>query len=389
MPTEELVLGDKRIILVGTAHVSQESVQAVEEAIIKYRPDTVAVELCEQRFHALKDEKRWEETDIMEVINSGRTHLFILQIMLANFQRKIGDDLGVKPGAEMMKAVEIAEREKIPVLLADRDIKVTLRRAMDMMSLAEKAKLMWGFLTGFVEGDQIDKELIERLKEKDVLTELMEELALETPSIKKVLVDERDQYMALALHNCEARTVVAVVGAGHLAGLKRNLQALDGKVVVTHSLSIGGAQVGKSGGGKVALAAWAVPILIVASFAWIFVRYGGEMTVNMILRLFLLQGTGAALGAALALGHPLSIAAAFVTAPFCALHPLIAVGWIAAYVELKVRKPRVADFKSLMSLKKASDYWGNRVMKLFLIMAFANLGSTIGSATWLLGWLFG
>jgi pheromone shutdown-related protein TraB len=388
MPTEELTLAGKTVILVGTAHVSDESVKAVEEAILKYKPDVVAVELCQQRYQALKEEKRWEETDIMEVINSGRTHLFLLQILLANFQRKLGEDVGIKPGAEMMKAIEIAEREKIGVLLADRDIKVTLKRAMDMMSLKEKAKILYGFVEGFVEGEKIDKELIEKLKEKDVLTELMEELAVETPSVKKVLVDERDAYIANTIHASGGKTIVAVVGAGHMAGIKRHLTELSGKILVTHSLSIGGEAVAKSGGKKLKLVSLAVPVFFLATFVWIFIRYGSDMTWSMLIRLFLLQGTGAALGTALALGHPLSILAAFLTAPFAFIHPFIAVGWIAAYVEVKVRKPRVIDFKNLMYLKTTADYWNNRVVKLILIMAFANLGSTIGSATWLVSWLF-
>ena len=380
MPFEEIPLGDKTVYLVGTAHVSDESVKDVEEAILKYKPDAVAVELCEQRYRALKEEQRWDETEIGKVLSSDRVYLFLLQIMLANFQRKIGEDIGVKPGAEMFRAVQIAEASGVPVVLADRDIRVTLKRAMDMMTLKEKLRILYGFISGFIEGEEINQELVERMKERDILTELIEELSVETPSVKKVLVDERDQHIAYMIHRTEAKRVVAVVGAGHMDGIKRNLLELDRMgVVVTHVHSFDGLEIRGMDKRKIKLISWAVPSFLVALFAWLFISRGEAMTLNMLLRLFLLQGTGAALGAAVALGHPLTVLTAFLAAPFAALHPAIAVGWIAGYVELKLRKPRVIDFKNLMKLRKMSDYWGNRVVKIILIVTFANIGSTLGT----------
>jgi pheromone shutdown-related protein TraB len=380
MPTEELVFGDKTIILVGTAHVSDESVKAVEEAIEKYRPDAVAVELCRQRYQALKEEKRWEETDIMEVISSDRMHLFLLQILLANFQRKIGEDVGVKPGAEMMKAVEIAENRKVKIILADRDIKVTLKRAMDMMTLKEKAKLFWGFVSGFIEGEEIDKELIERLKEKDVLTELMEELAVETPSIKRVLVDERDEYIAHTLHRAEAKTIVAVVGAGHMNGIKRNLVELEGKVLVHHTLSIDGESIVQpKKKNRINILSAAIILAFVALIAVGISQNGSTMTADMLIKWFLLTGAIAAIGPILAMGHPFSILAAFVSAPLKIFHPTIATGWIAGFIELKMRKPRVIDFKNLMMLKSTADYFKNRVVRLLFVVAFTNVTASVGN----------
>ncbi len=383
MPTEELILGDKLVVLVGTAHVSGESVKAVEDAVARYKPDVVAVELCEQRYNALKNEKRWEETDILEVVSSGRTHLFLLQILLANFQRKIGEDVGVKPGAEMLKAIEAAEKSGAKVLLADRDIKVTLKRAMDSMSLTEKAKVLWGFMDGFLEGQKVDEKLIEKLKEKDVLSELMEELAVETPSIKRVLVDERDRYIAAAVHMCDAKTIVAVVGAGHMEGVKKRLRELDSEagVVVSHSHSVQGEEVKRPDRTmkRISAVSWLIMLAFAALLAAGFMQHGGEMTANMIAKWFLITGTCSAAGAALALSHPLTILSAFIAAPFTTLHPAIAAGWVAGYVELHIRRPRVVDFKNLMQLKSASDYWHNRVVKLILVVAFTNLGASLGS----------
>jgi len=359
--------------------VSLESVKAVEDAIERYKPDTVAVELCAQRYQALKDEKRWDEMHMEEVIASDRMHLFLLQILLANFQRKIGDDVGVKPGAEMFKAIELAEARGIDIVLADRDIKVTLKRAMDQMTFMEKAKLLYGFIGGIIEGQEIDKELIEKLKEKDVLTELMEELAVETPSIKKVLIDERDRYIAERIHASEGKTIVAVVGAGHMQGIIENLNQLANKILVSYNSQMEGVRIQREPKkGTIKPTSLIFPLLLIALFGWVLMKFGAAGW-GMIMRLFLLQGIGAAVGTAIAFGHPLSIIAAFLSAPFAALHPLIAVGWIAAYVELKVRKPRVMDFKNLTRLKSMRDYWNNRVVRLILIAALANLGSTLGS----------
>lgn len=373
-------MADKTVFLVGTAHVSDESVRDVEEAIKEYAPDAVAVELCQQRYKALKEERRWDETDIGSVITSDRVYLFLLQIMLANFQRKIGEDIGVKPGAEMMAAVEAAESAGIPVVLADRDIKVTLKRAMDLMTLREKGKLLYGFITGFVEGEEINEELVEKMKEKDVLTELMEKLSVETPSIKRVLVDERDEHIAYMIHKTQGERVVAVVGAGHLAGIKRNLKKLDGMgVVVTHTLSVDGVQIKGISRKKINAIAYGVPAVFAVLLIWGFIAHGADMTLNMMGKWFLINGTLSALGVAFALGHPLSVLTAFLAAPFTSLNPAFAAGWVAGYVELRLRKPRVADFKNLMKLKKTSDYWGNRVTKLILVVAFANIGSSIGT----------
>ncbi len=380
MPAEEVALGDKIVYVVGTAHVSDRSVRAVEEAIEEYEPDAVAVELCRQRYDALKNERRWEDTEITDVISSDKVYLFLLQIMLSNFQRKIGEDLGVKPGAEMMKAVEQAEGKNIRVVLADRDIGVTLKRAMDLMSVKEKAKLLYGFIGGFIEGEGIDEELVEKMKEKDVLTELMEELSLETPSIKQVLVDERDRYIAESIYAADAKRILAVVGAGHVEGIKKHLREMEGAdTVVRYSHSMEGVEIKGVSRKKINLVAYGIPALFALLIIWGFIQHGGAVTLDMLMKWFLINGTLSALGVALAFGHPFSVGAAFLAAPFTSLNPAVAAGWVAGYVELKLRKPRVSDFQNLMMLKKTSDYWRNRVTRVILIVAFANIGSTLGT----------
>jgi pheromone shutdown-related protein TraB len=380
MPTEELTVGDKKIILVGTAHVSNESVKAVEYAIKKHKPDAIAVELCKQRYEALKHEKKWDDEEMGNVISSDRVYLFLLQILLGNFQRRIGDEVGVKPGSEMMKAIELAEKNKVKVVLADRDIKITLKRAMEKMSFIEKFKILTGLMGGVIEGEEINKELVEKLKQKDVLTEMMEELAIETPSIKKVLVDERDEYIAHSIYTADAKTIVAVVGAGHMDGIIKILNELGDKtVLVKYTHTIEGVKIRGISKKKIRAISYLVPAIFAAIIIWGFIQRGLETTAEMILWWLLINGTLSALGVLIARGHPASITAAFLAAPITSLNPAIAAGWVAGYVELKVRKPRVSDFKNMMKLKTTKDYFKNRVVKVVIIVVFANIGSTIGT----------
>jgi pheromone shutdown-related protein TraB len=280
----------------------------------------------------------------------------------------------------MIKAVEMAESKDIKVVLADRDIKVTLKRAMDQMSLKEKSKLLFGLLTGFVEGEEINEELIEKLKQKDVLTELMEELAVETPSIKRVLVDERDEHLAYMIHSTEAKTIVAVVGAGHLEGIKAHLLRMDqAGVVVSYSHSVEGVSIGGISKKKLSIIAYGVPAVFAALILWGFITHGHEIALDMLVKWFLINGSLSALGVALAFGHPATIIAAFIAAPFTSLNPAVAAGWVAGLVELRVRKPRVLDFQNMLNLKTTGDYFRNRVVRVVLIVAFANIGSSVGT----------
>ncbi|MFH1402860.1 MAG: TraB/GumN family protein [Candidatus Altiarchaeota archaeon] len=375
----ELCLNGKKVYIVGTAHVSDDSVRLVEETVRGVKPDAVAVELCEQRFKALKNEREWDETEITEVIKSGRTYLFLVQILMANFQRQIGDKIGVKPGSEMLKAIEIAEENKSEIVLIDRDITITLKRAIGLTTLREKLKLLYGFFNDVLSEGEIDEELVEKLKEKDMLSELMEELAVETPSIKRVLVDERDEYMALSIASIEAEKIVVVVGAGHVDGLRRRLEELEGYVIVRYKQGMGELMKVEKKRSVVGYAGYAIPLLFLVIIGWGFMNHGSAMTLTMLKEWFLINGTLSALGAALALAHPLTVLTAFIAAPFTSLNPTIAAGWVASIVEFKMRKPRVKDFKNLLKLNSMGDYWRNRVTRILLVIVFANIGSSIGT----------
>ena len=363
----------KEIFLIGTAHVSRESVDLVREVIEEENPDIVAVELDKQRYDSLLNKKKWDETEIHKVIRTGRIYLFLLQLLLTNFQRKIGDELGVKPGSEMLKAIELAREEDIKIALVDRDIRITLKRAFKKMSLREKFKLFLGFLSGILEEEEINDEILERLKDKDIVTEMVEELSREMPSIKGVLIDERDRYIANKIINLEGEKIVAVVGAGHVDGIKKFIESKNGKKGIDDLEEI------PESGNWLRYTGYLIPVVFLSIVGWGFYTNGAELTIEMLYKWFLINGSLSALGVILALGHPLSVITAFLAAPFTSLNPTLAAGWFAGLTEMWIRRPRVKDFDGLFGLKRLRDYWENRVTRILLVIVFANIGSSIGT----------
>ncbi|MCX6799103.1 MAG: TraB/GumN family protein [Candidatus Diapherotrites archaeon] len=367
MQTESIETCGKTIILVPTAHVSKRSMQIVKETIEREKPDVVGVELDAQRLHQLLQGKQWQEMDLNRIIKEGKTHLFLINMLLANFQRRIGDDLGVKPGSEMLAAVETAAENKIPVLLLDRDVRVTLKRAFDKMSIVEKAKLGYSLLSGFFyKGEKLDEKTIEHLKEKDTLNALMQQLGKELPSIKSVLVDERDAFIADKITRADGKKIVAVIGAGHIEGVKK----LVGQPLDTRELT----HVSKK---KSVLRhlSWLVPVAFTLLLAYGLFAKGTTTALDVFIAWFAVHAVLSALGAALARAHPLSIATAFFAAPFTALHPTLAAGWFAGLVELRIRPPKVIDFERLPEAASIGEFARNRVSRILMVTAFSNVGS--------------
>lgn len=364
---EKVNIDGKEIILVGTVHVSPESVQEVRETIERENPDTVGVELCEKRYELLTERKQWEEQEVFKIIREGKVYLFLANLLLSRFQKKVGEELGSEPGAEMLEAIKIAEEHQIPVTLLDREISTTLRRAWHAMGIIEKIKLVYALLAGlFVDTE----EVIEELKNHDVITELMEELAEQAPGAKRALIDERDQYIASKIKETEGN-MVAVVGAGHLNGITTLLQK--------DTLSREGLDDLPEGRSWFKIIGYAIPIIFACIVVYAFLSVGLDMTLHLLWLWFLINGSLSALGVVLALGHPFSIVTAFLAAPFTSLNPALAAGWFAGIVEMYMRKPRVADLEALKELNALRDFYRNRVTRTLLVMAFANIGSTIGT----------
>lgn len=365
------------IILIGTAHISQDSVDEVKAAIDTYKPDIVAVELCNRRMESITKKDTWENTPITSLLKSNNAYFLLAQTFLSSIQRKLGKEYGVEPGSEMIAALDEAKKHNLSIALVDRDISITLKRAWKTMGLREKFRLTWEFLKAILGYDEEELEELDlkKIMDQDIISSMMEEFGAIAPSASTVLIHERDQYIAKKISDESKKgKVVAVVGAGHLKGIQKHLeqQAVDVDLKKLEYVPEKKFSILKAVG-------YIVPILFVGIIAYLFLTGGWDKAGSALLMWFLINGTLSALGTLLARGHPLSILTAFLAAPLTSLNPAIAAGWVAGYVEYKLRKPVVKDFQTLSKLESTKDFFGNKVIRLLLVVSFANLGSMVGT----------
>lgn len=363
--------GGRRFVIVGTAHVSEASVALVESVIAEELPDCVAIELCEARYQALSDPDRWKKMDVVSVIRQGRLAMLVAQLMLASFQRKIGKELKVSPGQEMMAAVSSAKLINAKICLADRDVKSTMKRTWAALGWLQKLKLAVLGPLKLLDPEKVEASEIESLKRSDVLEDAMKELSAQFPGVKHALIDERDRYLAEKIRTADGDRIVAVVGAGHVPGIKRVFGTpIDLEALVSNP---------KAGPwGKVF--GWSFLAVFIALIAYGFVEAGAQTGAKMALSWIWINALAAALGAALALGHPLSVLAAALSAPMTTLHPLLASGWFAGLTEAMVRKPTVADLEATLDdLQTVKGLFRNRVTRIILVTALTNLFGMLGS----------
>jgi len=362
---------------VGTAHISRDSVEEVERVIREERPAIVAIELDDKRLQALTQKDQWENTPLSEVLKQGRAFQLLVQVFLSSIQRRMGEKLGVEPGSEMLAAVNTGEEVGATLTLADRDITITLRRAWHTMSIKEKLKVFWHFWVATFGLEEVEEEIdLEELMKEDVISAMIEELSSWAPSVTEILIFERDAYLAKKLDECRKKgKTVAVVGAGHVEGIKKNLEdvAATPSYAELEQVPVKRFNLWKFIG-------YLIPVLFAAVLLYLVWQGNWSGALNAFILWVVINGTLSGIGAALAGGHPLSIATAFAAAPITSLNPTIAAGWFAGYVEAKVRKPAVKDYRALGELKGVGDFWRNKVTKVLLVTALANLGSMIG--TW-------
>ena len=376
-PLKHITLNDREIILVGTAHISKESIEDVKQCVTSEQPDCVCVELDEQRYKALTNEKQWQQLDIIEVLKSGKGFLLLANLVLAAFQKRIGSDVGVKPGDEMKAAVTIAEELSIKTELVDRPIHITLKRAWAKNSLWGKSKLLAALLSSAFSTEKLSAEQIEALKDKSEMDGMMAEMAEYLPQVKEALIDERDRYLATKIWNAPGKKIVAVLGAGHLAGTEIYLEQLQNGTVSNDVSDIADVPP-KSALAKVS--GWIFPALIVLLIAAGFFKGGVAASSALLLRWLLWNGSLAAAGTLIALGHPVSIITGFLGAPLATLNPFIGVGLFTGIVQAWVRKPQVADMENLttdvMSIK---GWYKNKIAHILLIFFLSSFGGAIGN----------
>jgi pheromone shutdown-related protein TraB len=368
-----LEIDGREFILVGTAHVSRESADLVREVIEKERPDCVCIELDAQRFEALSHRQRWENLDLRQIIRQRQLAPLLANLVLASYQKKLGGALGVIPGTELLEAARTAQQHEIPVALCDRDVRVTLRRAWGSMSLWNKSKLLAALLTSIVDHPEIDEAELRRIRNQDVISELMRELGEELPSVKTTLIDERDAYLTHKILAAEGERVVAVVGAGHVAGIRDALLARRTVDIEAISQIPPVSAIWKWLG-------WGLPALVLLGVVWIGLHHGAAVAGRQLLFWIATTGGLTAVGAALSLGHPLVVISSFVVAPITALSPVLGAGHVLALFQAYLVPPKVLEFERVADDFGAPvQWWRNRLLRIFLVFLLTTFGALAGN----------
>lgn len=361
---------DKEIYLVKTAHVSKNSINDVKECIGEVKPDSICIELDEDRYKKISDPEKWSDTDIVKVIKEKKVGFLLVNLILASFQRRMAINMDSNSGGEMLEGIKQAKELNVPLVLADRPIKTTFSRIWNSLGLYEKSKLLVSIIGSIFDDEEISEEDLQALKEADALDAALNEVGKEFPNVKKILVDERDAYLSSKIKNADGKKIVAIIGAAHAGGIERNLDK---------DIDINELNVVKKKKGIGTVIKWLIPIAIISIIIYT-LWSNRDAGLSQIKSWILWNGTLSAIGTLLAFGHPLSILTAFVMAPITSLNPLLAAGWFAGLVEAMIRKPKVKDFENLgEDTNTLKGFWKNRVTRILLIVVFANVFSSIGT----------
>jgi len=382
-PTREVSRDGVDYVLLGTAHVSRASVTAVTEMAGSGNFDAIAVELCPARHQALTRQQQWKDMDLYRIIREKKAGLVMANLALGAYQRRIAEQFGIEPGAELKAAADAALTHEIPLQLVDRDLATTLKRSYHAVPWYKRILLSTGLVMSTVSSDEIDEDQIEKLKEGDILESTFTEFAEQSPELYEALIGERDRFMAARLRqenrNNAGKRVLVVIGAGHLEGLSKHLQ---------NDQQDPGAEVENLSrlpppNRWLKFVPWLIAALIFTGF-WIGFSRSPELGWQLVTLWVLINGGLAALGALLARGHPLTILSAMIAAPLTSLNPAIAAGMVTGVVESWLRKPRVSDLESLRDDATTLKGWfKNPATRILLVFFFSNLGSAIG--TWVAG----
>ncbi len=381
-PSETMLVGDTRVTLLGTAHVSRTSADLVRALLSNEDFDAVAVELCPSRHNAIVNPDSLARMDLFRVIKSGKAAMVIANLALGAYQQRLADQFGIEPGAEMRAAVEVARSRGIPVFLIDREIGVTLRRIYNSVPWWQRFGILGGLMASLVTREEVTEEEIERLKEGDLLETAFAEFAAERRELFVPLIEERDRYMSAKLQEETAGAahgnVLAVIGAGHLKGMA---EILRGPVADPASARRTQQELDRlpppSRWPKVI--PWIIVVLVIVGFGIGFSR-SANLGLSLVLDWVLINGGLSALGALIAGGHPMTVVSAFLAAPLTSLNPTIGAGMVTAAVEMFLRKPKVADFGDLrQDVTHFRGWWRNRVTRVLLVFVLSTLGSAVGT----------
>ncbi|MCK9192192.1 MAG: TraB/GumN family protein [Sphaerochaetaceae bacterium] len=368
---------DKELLLIGTAHISKGSVDEVSSYMDEFNPDRVCIELDKTRYKDKDDQTSWDSTTITKVLKEGKGFLLLANMALASFQRRMGEQTGSKPGEEILGAAKIADEKKIPFSFCDREIQTTFKRAWRNSNFWNKCKLLGTLIGAAFSKEEITEEELEELKKGDVLETMLNEMAKQLPTVKKVLIDERDQFLATSMYQAPGNKKLGVIGAGHTQGILRNLQKLDDGEGVTDLKEINTVPpAGKTG----KVLKYLIPTIIVGLIVYGFASSGWTSGIEMFKYWILVNAVFTGIGGIVALAHPLTIVISMLAAPFTSLNPTIGVGIVSALLELKFRKPSVKDFTNMgedaLTLK---GWYKNKALHSLLVFFICSVGSAIGT----------
>jgi pheromone shutdown-related protein TraB len=341
--------------------------------IERERPDTVCIELDAQRYEALSQKQRWESLDLKQIIRNRQLAPLLANLLLASYQKRLGGALGVLPGTELLEAAKVAGELGIEVALCDRDVRITLRRAWASMSLWNKGQLMTTFFASIFESPELSEEDLRRIRDRDVLSELMDELGEALPDLKRVLIDERDTYLAQRIREASGERIVAVVGAGHVEGMKRALQE-------SRDVDLSAIDVIPPVAAWVKWIGWGVPTVILGALAWIGFTKGAAAAGENLAFWVVANGVPSLIGAILALAHPVVIGSAFFVAPVTSLIPVIGAGYVLAFLQAYLQPPLVSELERVSDdVSTPTAWWRNRLLRILLVFVLTTLGSLIGT----------
>lgn len=372
-----LTLNERTITLIGTAHISQDSINEVTEAIKTQKPDCVAIELDQKRCDSIKNPDSWRQLDIIKVLKRGEGFLLLANLVLASFQKRMGQNVGVRPGDEMVAAMKVAEELNIPTTMVDRPIQTTLRRAWAKNSLWGKCKLLSAMISSAFTSEKISSEEIEELKNNSEMDSMMKELSDYMPTVKEVLIDERDKYLASHIWESEGSNIIAVLGAGHLPGVQAYLEKIAAGQESTDTTEIANIP-SKTLGAKIK--GWIIPAIIVILIGMGFYFGGRNKGTELVLSWVLWNGALSAIGSIIAAAHPLTILVSFIGAPITSLCPFVGVGFLTGITQAFICKPKVKDIEDLSTdAGSLKGFYKNRVLKVLLVFILSSLGSSIGT----------
>lgn len=363
-------LDNKEYILIGTAHVSKQSAEQVKDVIERENPDSVCVELDEQRYQSITNENKWKEMDIFKIIKEKKATLLLMNLAISSFQRRMAKQFGINPGQEMIQGIQSAEESGAELVLADRNIQITFNRIWRNLGWKGKAMLLTQVVASIFSRESISEEELEKMKSQDMIDSMLEDFTEHFPRLKEPLIDERDQYLAQKIKDASGDKIVAVLGAAHVPGITKEIHK-------DHNLQRLTKIPPKSKAPKII--GWSIPIIILGIILYTFLSNpsaGLQQTLSWILW----NGSFSAIGTLLAFGHPLAILTAFFAAPLTSLNPLLAAGWFAGFVQAYFKRPNVKDFETLAEdVFSVKGFWHNKVTRVLLVVVLANIGSSIGT----------